>query len=94
MAVFVSLLGIVRYNLVYLWFFAYNFQIVKNYSIKYSLLKSLSFYLSKNMYYIVIRHLHIRAYTFEDTGVGRVSELRIYLHGLYRLRSVGCDIIG
>ena len=37
---------------------------------------------------------YIRAYTFEDTGVGQVSGLRIYLHGLYRLLGVGCDIIG
>ena len=46
------------------------------------------------MYYVVIGYLYIRAYTFEDTGVGRVSGLRIYLHGLYRLLGVGCDVIG
>ena len=46
------------------------------------------------MYYIVIRHLHICTYTFEDMGVGRVSGLGIYLHGLYRLLGVGCDVIG
>ena len=45
------------------------------------------------MYYVVIGHLHIHAYTFEDTGVGRVSGLRVYLHGLYRLLGVGCDVI-
>ena len=42
----------------------------------------------------MIEYLHIRAYTFEDTGVGRVSGLRIYFHGLYRLLGVGCDVIG
>ena len=45
------------------------------------------------MFYIVIGYLYICAFTFEDTGVRRVSGLQIYLHGLYRLLGVGCDII-
>ena len=40
----------------------------------------------------MIGYLHIHAYTFENTGVGGVSGLRIYLHGLYHLLGVGCDV--
>ena len=36
----------------------------------------------------MIGYLYIRAYTFEDTGVGWVPGLGIYLHGLYRLLGV------
>ena len=60
---------------------------------KCSLLESLSLYLSNSIYCVMIRYLHIHAYTFEDTGVGRVSRLRIYSHWLYRLLGVGCDVI-
>ena len=45
------------------------------------------------MQYVEIGYLHISAYTFEVMGVGRVSGLRIYLHGLYRSLGVGCDVI-
>ena len=45
------------------------------------------------MRYIEIRYLHIYVYTFEVVGVGRFPGLRIYLHGLYRLLGVGCDVI-
>ena len=45
------------------------------------------------MKYVEIRYLHISTYTFEVVGVGRVSGLGIYLHGLCRLLGVGCDVI-
>ena len=45
------------------------------------------------MQYVEIKHLHISAYTFEIMGVRRVPGLGIYLHGLYRLLGVGCDVI-
>ena len=45
------------------------------------------------MQYVEIRYLHISAYTFEVVGVGQFPGLGIYLHGLYRLLGVGCDVI-
>ena len=44
-------------------------------------LESWSLYLSNGIFYIVIGHLHIRVYTFEDMGVERFLDLEYICMG-------------